>query len=127
MKKTTKPKRVKRKIGSIEEELKRCIAAFKKYPRSRYVWCCHHERLIEINDGYRKRIGYILREKPEREHARRFYNYRPVKPGAFLESLKRCGPNQYTSEALEVHNEQWPDNTWIKLHPYGAGTIDKTY
>jgi hypothetical protein len=84
-------------IGTVTEELKACRAAFKKYPNTIAVWCCHHARLYESNNGYKDRLRYIAQEKPHHEKAERYRNFRPI-----------IG-NGRTRAAF---NREWPNNTW---------------
>jgi len=92
----------KKPIGSIAKELAACVAAFKKYPRRRFVWCCHHEDLWEHNDGYRGRLAYIQTDKPRDELAIRYRNFRPV---------KGAKPSDDQRKALAQFKAEWPHNT----------------
>ena len=70
---------MKTKIKTTEEELKDCRAAFALYPKSKLVWCCHHEEWTEeLTEPFENRINYILSNKREEERAVRFRNFRPV-------------------------------------------------
>jgi hypothetical protein len=106
-------------LGSIKDELAACLAAFKKYPKAKQAWCCHHSKLFEGLKKYELRTGrdwlgrinYIQHNKPWREQARRFRNFRPVKPKSL-----RLRPASFYSKARErqeaLFKRQWPDNTW---------------
>lgn len=104
MKKTTK-----KPIGTIAQERKDCIAAFKQYPKSENCWCCHHkilmERLHRYWDGFMERIKYIDAEKERSEKAVRFRNFRPVKSAKF-------SPHDGDLINHRRLNREWPNNTW---------------
>ncbi len=119
----------RKKIGTIAQELARCRAAFKRHPRARFFWCCHHEILIENADrieGWKNRIGYILRHKPHGEQAMRFRNFRPVKNRKLNQLwekyLKSCKSANFYYKATEIQDtltkadadfsKEWPNNTW---------------
>jgi hypothetical protein len=97
----TKKRRAKKPIGKIDEERAACIAAFKKYPHARFVWCCHHEELFERNRGFRNRLRCIAKDKSYCERAVRYRNYRPMKKATDKPSIAQL-------------NREWPDNTWGK-------------
>lgn len=70
-------------LKSIEAELADCRKAWKPYAnkwRGVSAWCLHHRVHCELlREPPEDRIDYILSEKPEREHAIRFRNFRPVR------------------------------------------------
>ena len=80
------------KLKSIELELAACRAAFKKCPDAKFVWCCHHEILVEpLTESPESRIEYILETKSETERALRFRNFRPVRvemPEAYDQAVR---------------------------------------
>ena len=64
----------------IDGALKRCRAAFAKYPNAKWAWCCHHEVIAEqLSEPAETRIRYILENKPRSELVARFNNFRPVR------------------------------------------------
>jgi len=66
------------KLG-IKREYDNCVAAFAASPDCQWAWCCHHEKLAErLTEPAINRINYILKNKPEKEQALRFRNFRPV-------------------------------------------------
>ena len=71
---------MKKPIQSIKKELAACRKAFQENPEAKYAWCCHHSILIELlTEPYENRIKYILSDKPKKEQAVRFRNFRPVR------------------------------------------------
>jgi len=101
--KTKVRRKTKKPLGTAAEELRACIAAFKKFPQRKLVWCCHHESLYEYNGGYRQRLAYIRRDKADEELAVRYRNFRPVKGKE---------PSDNYRKALAQFNKEWPGNTW---------------
>lgn len=72
--KTPKP------IGTIDQELADCRAAWADNPNSLISWCCHHEILLEpLFESADNRIRYILSDKVESEQAVRLRNFRPLR------------------------------------------------
>lgn len=66
------------KIGTIEEELAACRAAFKGVEVGAIVEHCHHEIHREIlREPAENRIAYILARKPVEQHAARLHFFRP--------------------------------------------------
>src|ERR1035438_332496 len=81
---------LKTPLKSIEEEKQDCIKAFTDFP-SKFAWGCHHEEhWEELTYGFMDRVNYILSGKPEHEQALRFRNFRPVKDGEKLKSLREA-------------------------------------
>ena len=65
--------------SKIDLATKRCRAAFAKYPKATFAWCCHHEQLFELlTEPAEARIKYILENKCETERVTRLNNFRPV-------------------------------------------------
>lgn len=131
MKMKTHKKRKPVKLRSIEQEKAACIAAFKRHPKAKFVWCCHHEALFEENAGWRKRIEYIAACKSRTEQASRFRSYRPVKDARTTASdfnpYVNPGHGRILTRALL--NREWPSNTWnvlaVRADTLGGGTQEK--
>jgi hypothetical protein len=71
---------MKIKIGTIEQELKKCRAAFAAHPKATWAWCCHHEIHCEaLTEPAENRIAFILSSKDKSEQAVRLLNFRPCK------------------------------------------------
>ena len=71
---------MKTPTGTIKQELAACRKAFQENPEAKYAWCCHHSILIELlTEPYENRIKYILSDKPKKEQAVRFRNFRPLR------------------------------------------------
>jgi ATP-dependent Lhr-like helicase len=67
-------------IGTIEQELALCRAAFAGVEVGALAWCIHHDQLIELlTQPVEDRIRCILEDKPEHERACRLHNLRPVR------------------------------------------------
>lgn len=95
----------KKPIGTIAEERRACITAFKKYPHRKWVWCCHHEELCENNEGYQRRLRHIKHDKLPSQQAVRYRNYRPVKN-------ERAFENAAIGSRRSLMDKEWPNNTW---------------
>ena len=71
-------------IGTIEAELAACRQVWEEAVlangKHMLAWCCHHEIHFEpLTEPAKSRIDYILSDKPEREQAARFRNFRPAR------------------------------------------------
>ena len=126
------------KIGTIEQELAKCRAAFEAHPGATWAWCCHHEVHCEkLTEPYENRIRFILSDKSESERAVRLCNFRPVldalavQPArdayaaavqaardAYAAAIQPASDDydeavQAADEALQkLHRKEWPRNTW---------------
>ncbi len=66
-------------LKSIREELADCVVRFEGVGVGDWVWCCHHDILIEqLTEPPGSRINWILQEKNFKERARRLFEFRPV-------------------------------------------------
>ena len=122
-------------IGTVEEELVKCQAAWKAEPNAKIAWCCHHAIHIEpLCEPAENRVKYILAEKPEAERAIRLRNFRPFRLKKLPQALRKAYADREKVDAdwekayadwqkayddwrkvdpeNKIHNRDWPDNTW---------------
>ena len=85
----TPQENMKIKIGTIEQELKKCHAAFAAHPNATWAWCCHHEIHYEpLTEPAENRIAFILSSKSKSEQAVRLLNFRPCKDVAAVKTAR---------------------------------------
>jgi hypothetical protein len=123
---------------TIEQELKKCRAAFAAHPSATWAWCCHHGIHYEaLTEPAENRIAFILSSKSKSEQAVRLLNFRPCKDAyavktardAYDVAVKTAGDAydvavKTASDAYDVavktadktlqnlHRAEWPNNTW---------------
>ena len=72
----------------LETALRRCRAAWAKFPEAKWAWCCHHAILSEqLTEPASNRIEYILRDKAASEQVTRLNNFRPVQDESKIATL----------------------------------------
>jgi len=120
-------------LKSVEEELADCRAAFAAYPKTGWLWRCHHEVHIEqLKACVEDRIDFIHRYKDYDEQACRFRNLRPVRvklPCEVVDAWQlfqdaegsdilgthddfKFALEDWSPELKALHDQDWPDNTW---------------
>ena len=88
------------KLSTIDEEAAACRTAWAAMPDAEYGVHIHHTGLAEpVSEPIKKRITYILNNKPENERALRLRLMRPI-------TAMQCEVyNEATASAWKVYNE----------------------
>ncbi len=119
---------------TINSAAAKCRAAWKKHPKARWAWCCHHDMRLELlTEPAENRIQYILENKLMVEQITRLNNFRPVlsklpaeldkaraewdKARAELdkasaELVKARAEFLNSSQCERAHRKDVPDHTW---------------
>jgi protein gp37 len=107
---------MKIKIGTIEQELKKCRAAFAAHPKATWAWCCHHEIHCEaLTEPAENRIAFILSSKSKSEQAVRLLNFRPCKDAYAVKTSSDAydvAVKTADKTLQNLHRAEWPNNTW---------------
>jgi len=110
-------------LGTIRAEAKACRAAFADSQVGDAVWCLHHDTLMEwLTEPAKKRIAYILSDKPKPERARRLREFRLVK-GPLPKPFVRAGAE--LSRAWVEYGRAWAayDRTGVEYDLTGAAYV----
>ena len=116
---------MKPKIGKIEQEEKKCRAAFARFPDAKWAWCCHHEVHCELlTEPFGNRIAYILGEKQHSQQAIRLRNFRPVKDADAVAPARKVYYDA-VAPARKVYDDAL--DTALKVYDDAVDTARKVY
>ena len=115
-----------KELGTVEQELAACRAAFVGVKAGDPVRCCHHERLVEIlDDNPEARISYILAKKSHGEQARRFHEMRPIPKDIYddYRAKRKLLDDDYWAKCKPLYDDYrakrkpLDDDYWAKRKP----------